>query len=92
MRVERQLERIVRRLERSLERLNEEDGFRRPFSWKRHLLLNFTGGLARGAGTAVGLAALGAAAAALLRRLMSVNTPVIGGYLAEVIRVVLNKL
>ena len=90
--MERQLKRIAMRLERSLERLNDGEARRCSFSWKKHLLMHFTGGLARGAGAAVGLTVLGAATASLLRRLMGLNLPVIGGYLAEVIRIVLEKL
>ena len=41
---------------------------------------------------AVGFATLGAMAVVLLRRLAAMNLPLIGGYLAEVIRIVLERL
>ena len=88
--MERQFERIAARLERSLERLNDGECF--PISWKRRLAVNFLSGLARGAGMAVGFTVLGAMVVALLRRLAALNLPVIGGYLAEVIRIVLERL
>ena len=92
MGMERRLERVAMRLERALERLNYEEYLRHAISWKRQLIVNFIGGLARGAGMAVGFAALGAALALLLRRLAATNAPVIGDYLAEVIRIVLERL
>ncbi|MBO4886171.1 MAG: hypothetical protein J5602_12735 [Clostridia bacterium] len=92
MTMEKRLERIAMKLERSLERLSFAEYLRYSVSWKRQLLVNFMGGLARGAGMAVGFAALGAAAVVLLRRLAALNVPVIGDYLAEVIRIVLERL
>jgi len=86
------LERIAARLERSLERLSLEEYLRYSVSWRRQLAVNFVGGLARGAGMAAGFTLLGAMVVALLRRLMAMNVPVIGGYLAEVIRIVLERL
>ncbi|MDD2573483.1 MAG: DUF5665 domain-containing protein [Bacillota bacterium] len=55
---------------------------------RRLLLLNFVAGLARGLGLAVGFSLLGALAILLLRRLVVLNLPLIGGFIAELIKLV----
>ncbi|MBA1333773.1 MAG: hypothetical protein HPY66_0166 [Firmicutes bacterium] len=55
---------------------------------KRLLYLNFVGGLARGLGIAVGFSLLGALAIYFLRRLVMLNLPLIGDFIAEIIKLV----
>lgn len=55
---------------------------------KRLLYLNFVGGLARGLGIAVGFSILGAVAIYFLRRLVMLNLPLIGDFIAEIIKLV----
>jgi hypothetical protein len=55
---------------------------------KRLLVLNFIVGLARGLGIAVGFSILGAVAIYFLRRLVMLNLPLIGDFIAEVIKIV----
>ena len=55
---------------------------------KRLLLLNFVAGLARGLGMAVGFSILGAVAILVLRRLVVLNLPLIGDFIAELIKLV----
>ena len=55
---------------------------------KRLLILNFVAGLARGLGIAVGFSILGAVAILVLRRLVVLNLPVIGNFIAELIKLV----
>ena len=90
--MESRLEKIACRLEKSLERLNIEEYMRYSTSWKRQLLVNFVGGVARGLGMAVGFTVLGAVLVVILRQLMTINVPIIGDFLAEVIRIVLERL
>lgn len=54
----------------------------------RVFLLNFLSGLARGFGTAVGLTLVAGAFLVLLTRLASLNLPVIGRFIAEIVRLV----
>lgn len=89
--MEEQLGRIAAGVERIREGLESESGARRRVSWRR-MALHFLEGLFRGFGMAVGFATLGAMAVVLLRRLAAMNLPLIGGYLAEVIRIVLERL
>ena len=58
-----------------------------------HILADgFLLGLARGAGTAVGFSILGALVVMLLQNLAKKNLPLIGGFLAELARLVLERL
>jgi len=54
----------------------------------RLLLLNFLTGLARGFGVALGVTLIAGAFLALLTRLASLNLPIIGHYIAEIVRFV----
>ncbi|ABZ84657.1 conserved hypothetical protein [Heliomicrobium modesticaldum Ice1] len=59
---------------------------------KRLLYLNFLAGLARGLGMTVGFTVLGAVAVLILRELVVLNLPLIGGFIAEVVRMVQTQL
>ncbi len=59
---------------------------------KRLLILNFVAGLARGLGLAVGFSILGAIAILVLRRLVVLNLPLIGDFIAELIKLVNRSL
>ena len=47
-------------------------------NWKKRLLMQFVGGIARGLGTAVGFTLLGALVVWLLQGLVQRNLPIIG--------------
>ncbi|MGE5629639.1 MAG: DUF5665 domain-containing protein [Caulobacteraceae bacterium] len=49
---------------------------------------NFIGGVARGLGTAIGFTVLGAAVLYLLRQAVLLNLPFIGGFIAEIVKIV----
>ncbi|MGF7185733.1 hypothetical protein GGQ84_001825 [Desulfitispora alkaliphila] len=55
---------------------------------RRLLLVNFMAGLARGLGIAVGFTILGAILIYFLQRLVVLNLPLIGDFIAEIIKVV----
>jgi hypothetical protein len=59
---------------------------------KRLLYVNFLGGIARGLGTAVGFTFLGALVIYILQRLMLLNLPIIGTFIADVIKIVQKQL
>ena len=77
--MESRLEELIRRLTRALERANIEEYMRYSTSWRRQLLVNFMGGMARGFGMAVGFTILGALMVMLLSRLVELNIPIIAG-------------
>ena len=59
---------------------------------KRLLYINFIQGLARGFGMAVGFTLLGALIIYFLRQLIKLNLPIIGDFISEIVRIVLEKL
>ena len=55
---------------------------------KHMILINFLSGLARGLGVAIGATVLGALVLMLLLRLAELNLPLIGYFIAKVIKIV----
>ncbi|MEW6274564.1 MAG: DUF5665 domain-containing protein [Bacillota bacterium] len=58
----------------------------------RLLYINFISGLARGFGIAVGFAILGAVIILILQRLVTLNLPLIGGFIADIVAIVQAQL
>lgn len=58
----------------------------------RLLWINFISGIARGLGIAVGFAILGAVMIIVLQRLVDLNLPVIGGFIADIVDIVRKQL
>ena len=61
-------------------------------NWKRRLAFDFISGIARGVGFSVGFTLLGALIIYLLRNAALANLPVIGRFLADLVRIVENYL
>ena len=59
---------------------------------RRMLWLNFLAGLARGFGVAIGLTLVAAAFLSILGHLAALNLPIIGQYIAELVRLVDTQL
>lgn len=59
---------------------------------RRLLWVNFISGVARGLGIAVGFTILGAVLIYFLRKLVLLNLPVIGGFIAQVVQMVQIKM
>ncbi len=59
---------------------------------RRMFLLNFLSGIGRGFGIAVGFTLLGAIVLVVLRHLVMLNLPHIGGFIAELVRIVQGRL
>ena len=59
---------------------------------KRLLYANFIAGLARGFGMAIGFTLLGALALYFLRMMVMLNLPFIGGFIAEIVKIVQDHL
>lgn len=86
---------IVRRLERAAQRMEQmhlDAYLRYVHNWKRRLFVEFLGGIARGIGFSVGFSVLGALLIYLMRNIALANLPVIGRFLAELVRIVENNL
>jgi hypothetical protein len=56
------------------------------------LWLNFIGGVARGFGIAVGFTILGAIVLYILQKLVVLNLPLIGSIIADIVKIVNQKL
>lgn len=84
MPVDERLERLTRALERlRLEEYVQYVTDRRRMAWNSLLW-----GLCRGLGFTLGFSVLGALLAVLLRNVVADNIPLIGGFLAELIRAI----
>ncbi len=59
---------------------------------RRLLYINFIAGVARGLGIAVGFAILGAVIIYILQRIVALNLPVIGKFIAEIVTIVQTNL
>lgn len=84
----RSLARKVEELSWAMERFNLAEYvelFNKP---GRLILVNFVAGVARGVGTAVGFTILGAMLVFLLRTLILKNLPGIGGFIADIVKMV----
>jgi len=58
----------------------------------RLLFVNFISGIARGLGITIGFAILGAVIIFILQRLVTLNLPVIGGFIAAIVAIVQTHL
>ncbi|SDZ16767.1 hypothetical protein SAMN05660462_02092 [Proteiniborus ethanoligenes] len=86
--LEKRLEELVDNIEKS--KIHEYVDF--VNNKKRLLYVNFLGGLARGFGMAIGFTILGAVAIYLLQKIISWNIPLIGDFIAEIVRIVQKRL
>ena len=93
---QRQLQRrlIVRlaRLSQDLEKFNLAGYINLLNNPRRYLLVNFTGGIFRGLGFALGATLLAALLLYFLQRLVVLNLPLIGDFIAELIKIVNEQL
>ena len=90
-----ELDWLVRRLEHVAQRMEQihlERYLRYVHNWRRRLLMDFLGGIVRDVGFSVGFTVLGALLLSILRNIALANLPVIGAFLAELVRIVESKL
>ena len=76
----------------ALERLQLVEYLRYVQDTRRHLRMQFLGGLFRGMGMAIGFTILGAVLVMVLRALAQHNLPIIGDFLAEIVEIVQSRL
>jgi hypothetical protein len=75
-------------VERKLERANLAGFMELLQKPARLIFLNFLGGLARGFGIAIGLTIIASLFLIFLSRLATLNLPIIGEYIAELVKIV----
>ena len=88
-------ERIVRQLEHLVQRMEwlHLDAFLRyVHDWPKRLFFDFLSGIARGIGFSIGFSILGALLLYILRNMAMSNLPVIGQFVAQLVRIVENNL
>jgi len=86
---------LLRRLEllaRRLEQMHLDAYLRYVHDWRKRLFFDFLSGIARGVGFSVGFSVLGALVLYLLRNMALSNMPVIGQFVAQLVRIVENNL
>lgn len=59
---------------------------------KKLLINNFIAGVARGLGTAIGFTILGAIVLYMLRQAVLLNIPIIGNFIAEIVKIVQDSM
>ncbi len=59
---------------------------------RRFFWINFLGGLGRGLGAALGATVFAAMVVYILQRIVVLNLPVIGDFIAEIVRIVQNRM
>ena len=82
------IERAIARLSDLLERARIADYVALYSDPRRLVWLNFVGGLARGAGLAVGFTFLGALTLYILTRRFLLDLPIIGQFLGEIVWII----
>lgn len=85
---EERLTKLMNNLSVMLERTNIDEYVQLLQRPGRMLLLNFSGGLARGLGMAIGFTILGAIVLLILQRVMMMNLPLIGNLIADIVKIV----
>jgi hypothetical protein len=88
-------EKVIHELERlsqNMEKFNLAEYMELLNNPRRYVMINLAGGLARGLGIAVGFTILGAVVIMILRRLMYLNLPLVGDFIADIVRIVQDNL
>ena len=80
------------RLAQHLEKFNIAEYMNMLNNPRRFLAVNFVAGLARGFGIALGFTILGAFALWFLQRLVVLNLPIIGDFVADLVKIVKEHL
>ena len=86
---------LYQRLESQIHRmemLRIEEFIAHAHNWKRRLVRDFLSGIARGVGFSVGFTLLGALILFVLKNAALANLPIIGRFLAELVRIVETNL
>lgn len=86
------LEHRIRQLAEAMEKMKIAEYMEYLNDTKRMLAINFLAGLARGVGMAVGFTVLGAMVVYFLQKLVVLNLPIIGDFIANIVRLVTYSL
>lgn len=93
--LERELDRLekkVRDLSYVMERIHMDEYIRYLNNTKRIVFVNIISGLSRGVGTAIGFTVITAIILIVVRNLAMQNLPLIGDFIAELVKIVESKV
>ncbi len=82
----------IEELSRDMERFNLAEYVNLLNDPRRFLFINLLGGIARGFGLALGFTILGAFGLWVLQRLVVLNLPIIGDFIADLVKIVQTQL
>lgn len=82
----------LQRVSQNMEKFNLAEYMEMLNNPRRYVMINFVGGLSRGVGIAIGFTILGAIVIMLLKRLMLLNLPLIGDFIADIVLIVQENL
>jgi len=82
----------LQRLSQNMEKFNLAEYMEMLNNPRRYIMINFVGGLSRGLGIAIGFTILGAIVLMVLQRLMVLNLPIIGDFIAHIVVIVQDHL
>ncbi|HOB34414.1 MAG TPA: DUF5665 domain-containing protein [Bacillota bacterium] len=82
----------LQRLAEQMEKFNLAEYMEMLNNPRRYLMINFIAGLSRGLGIAIGFTVLGAITLMLLKRLVVLNLPIIGDFIADIVVIVQEHL
>lgn len=82
----------MKRLSENMEKFNLAEYMEMLNNPRRYMMINFIGGLFRGLGTAIGFTILGAIVIMILQRVVVLNLPIIGDYIADIVVIVQEHL
>ncbi|NLO88035.1 MAG: hypothetical protein GX090_05755 [Firmicutes bacterium] len=82
----------LQRLAEQMEKFNLAEYMEMLNNPRRYLMINFIAGLSRGLGIAIGFTVLGAITLMLLKRLVVLNLPIIGDFIADIVVIVQENL
>jgi hypothetical protein len=88
----KELESRVEKISLMLEKAKIGDYVTMMTKPKTMMINNFVAGLARGFGMAIGFTILGAIVVYLLRQAVFLNIPIIGNFIAEIVKIVQDNL
>jgi hypothetical protein len=88
----KELESRVEKISLMLEKAKIGDYVTMMTKPKTMMINNFVAGLARGFGMAIGFTILGAVVLYLLRQAVFLNIPIIGNFIAEIVKIVQDNL
>jgi len=82
----------LQRVSQNMEKFNIAEYLEMLNNPRRYMMINFLGGLSRGLGIAIGFTILGALVIMIMQRIVVLNLPIIGDFIADIVVIVQDHL